>query len=237
MTTSKSPSHTGHRRRLHARIDNSGFDSFLDHEILELLLTCVIARKDTKPIAWDLLNRFGSITHVLDADETSLLDTPGVGPKTAHFLKLIHETIKRYMRARIPKQIKLTSPQNILDYCHTSLSGKKEELLEVIFLSARCTVLRSRIMAIGSITKITVEPRQIIEEALKEKASGIIIVHNHPSGNPTPSTEDITWTKQLEKAAKLFNIILWEHFIMAQGSHFSFRGNNLLDPPPQLQKR
>lgn len=237
MTTTPKPiSHTGHRQRLKARADSGGFDSFLDHEFLELLLTWAIARKDTKPIAWALLNRFGSIANVLDANEAALLDVPGVGPKTIRFLKLIRETFKRYTRGRVPRYIKLTAPQDILNYCHASLAGRKEELLEVIFLSARCTVLRTRIMAIGSIDKITIEPRQIIEEALKEKASGFIIVHNHPSGDPAPSNEDIAWTKQLEQAAKLFNIILWEHFIMARKLHFSFRGNNLLEPPPKTQK-
>jgi len=225
-------SHTGHRQRLQKRIEDNGFDTLLDHEFLELLLTCSIPRKDTKPIAWTLLHRFGSIAGALDANESALLDVPGIGPKTARHLKLVRESFKRYTRAQLSKQIKLSTLEEVLDYCNASLSGRKEEFLEIIFLSIRCTFMYTRTLSTGSISQITLEPRRIIEEVIKAKASGFILVHNHPSGDPSPSEEDIKWTKKLEASAKVFGITLWEHFIMASSGHFSFRQNNILEPPP-----
>ena len=230
MTTRTPSPHEGHRARLQQRVYETGTDSLLDHEFLELLLTYAIARKDTKPIAWALLKRFGSFSAVLDANEAALQDIPGIGPRTAQLLLLVRDSFKRYSQDHLPKRIKLKSMDDVLDYCKSSLAGKQEEFLEVIFLSVRCTIIRTRRVACGAIASITLDPRQIVELALKEKASGIILVHNHPSGDPRPSADDIAWTKELEKATKLFGITLWEHFVVSRQAHFSFRAHQLLEP-------
>lgn len=231
MQKSINPSHAGHRQRLKQRLRTVGADSLLDHEFLELLLTYAIARKDTKPLAWALLKRFGSLANVLDAGELALKDIPGIGPNTALFLQLIRSAHKRYARARIPKRVELNTPQKVLDYCQASLAGKQEEFLEVIFLSIRGTILSTRIMGTGSITQICVEPRQIVKEALKVNASALIIVHNHPSGDTTPSQEDLLWTLKTKEAAWLFGIKLFDHLIVSKDSYYSFNKSGYLTYP------
>lgn len=233
MNDSSPAPYIGHRLRLKKRLHSVGVDSFLDHEFLELLLTYVIARKDTKPIAWALLKRFGSLAAILDATPSALMEVEGVGPSTAQFLKLIRSALKRYTHAGIPKRIKLGSIQEVLDYCQASLAGKKEEFVEVIFLSVRGTILNTRIVATGSISHIFIEPRQIIEHAMHEKAASLIIVHNHPSGDPRPSPQDITWTLQTKQAAFLFNIKILDHLIIANEGYYSFNAAGFLVYPTE----
>ncbi len=235
MATPTKPLHLGHRRRLQQRLDSVGPDAFLDHEFLELLLTYAIPRKDTKPIAWALLKRFGSVAGVLDANPSALQTVDGVGSHTARFLKLVRSAFKRYTRSHVPKQIKLGSPQEVLDYCHASLAGKQEEFIEAIFLSARNTIITTRIVASGSLSAVSIEPRQLVARAMQENAAALIVVHNHPSGDPTPSPEDITWTKQLEDALLLFSIRLLDHLIVSKSTYFSFGQNELLKEPRRFQ--
>lgn len=233
MPTPTTPTHLGHRQRIQQRLRTVGIDAFLDHEFLELLLTYAIARKDTKPIAWALLKRFGSLAGVLDAEEDTLMEVAGVGPGTARFLKLVRSALKRYTRARVPKRIKIESPNDVLEYCKASLAGKQEEFVEVIFLSIRCTVLNVRVVARGSISRICIEPRQIVESALHEKAAALIIVHNHPSGDPRPSPQDIAWTVKTKEAAQLFNIKILDHLIIAKDGYYSFSAAGYLTYPEE----
>lgn len=233
MTKQTPPSHIGHRQRLKQRLHAVGVDSFLDHEFLELLLTYSIARKDTKPIAWALLKRFGSMAGVLDAPVSALTDVPGVGESTAQFLQLVRATFKRYTRARVPKRIEMKSPHDVLEYCKASLVGKQEEFVEVICLSVRCRLISARIVATGSISQIYIEPKQIVSYAMAEQASSIIIVHNHPSGDPNPSAQDIAWTLQTKEAAWLFNIKVLDHLIIAKDGYYSFKGNGYLNYPDE----
>ena len=220
--------HLGHRQRMKQRFVSNGVDSFLDHEILELLLTYAIPRKDTKPLAWQLIKRFGSLSEVLDADEISLTDVDGIGPQTAQFLKLMRGVIKKYMHADLPQHISMKNPQEVLDYCQASLAGKQEEFLEVLLLSVRFTLKSARIIATGSIDQIIIEPRQILRWALKENAAAIILVHNHPSGDPSPSPEDIQMTRQIVQAAQLLNIQVLDHLIVSKGTYYSFLAHGII---------
>lgn len=231
MPNSATPAHTGHRKRLKQRLSNVGVDSFLDHEFLELLLTYSIARKDTKPLAWALLKRFGSIAEVLDADENALMEVKGIGPATARLIMLVRNAFKRYTLAKMHKRIKIETLHDVLEYCRASLAGKHEEFVEVIFLSTRFTVISTRVVAKGSISHASVEPRQIVEYALREKASALIIVHNHPSGDPSPSPQDIEWTLKTQQAANLLNITLFDHLIIAKNGYYSFNGAGYLNIP------
>ena len=233
MTKPTTPSHIGHRQRLKQRLHTVGIDAFLDHEFLELLLTYSIARKDTKPIAWALLKRFGSIAGVLDASPEALAEVPGIGPSTAQFLQLVRASLKRYTRARIPKRIEMKSPHDVLEYCKASLAGKQEEFVEVLFLSIRHTIISTRMVAAGSISQIYIQPRQIVAYAMAEKAAAIIIVHNHPSGDPQPSAPDISWTLQTKEAAWLFNIKVLDHLIIAKNGYYSFNANGYLNYPDE----
>ncbi len=228
MKKSSTPLHFGHRHRMKQRFLSNGVDSFLDHEILELLLTYAIPRKDTKPLAWELIKHFGSLSEVLDADEMALTEINGIGPHTAQFLMLIRGIIKRYMHADLPKQIRMANPEEVLNYCQASLADKQEEFLEVLLLSIRYTLKSAKIIATGTVDKILIEPKQILRWALKENAAALILVHNHPSGNPLPSAEDIRMTEQIVEAAKLLNIQVLDHLIVSKGTYYSFLAHGII---------
>ncbi len=216
---------TGHRARLRQKLSKHSLDSFLPHEVLELLLTYAIPRKDTKPLAWALLKRFGSVCAVLDADEATLQTIPGIGPHAAQFLKLIRAVFKIYSLGKIQTPCAVRSPQQVIEYCKASLADKVQECLELIFLSVRNTVIGTKIVAEGDLKSVAITPRQIIESALKANASGIILVHNHPSGDASPSKEDITLTQQVIRACALFKIDVLDHIIVGKHSHYSLRAN------------
>ena len=228
MAKPTTPAHVGHRKRLKQRLDRVGIDSFLDHEFLELLLTYAIARKDTKPLAWALLKHFGSIAEVLDADQDALMKVDGIGPSSARLITLVRNAFKRYTLAKMHKRIKIETLHDVLEYCRASLAGKREEFVEIIFLSARFTIISTRMVAKGSISHASLEPRQVVEYALREKASALIIVHNHPSGDPSPSPQDIAWTLKTQQAANLLNIMLFDHLIIAKTGYYSFNGAGYL---------
>ncbi len=225
MSKNNTPSYVGHRQRIREKFASSGLDSFLDHETLELLLTYAVARKDTKPIAWALLKNFGSFSAVLDADPAQLAAIEGVGPHTALFLKLIRAVFKKYSMDEVKESVTIRTPQQVLEYCKASLAGKKEECLEVIYLSVRNTVMGSQIVASGLIDRVAVSPRKIVECALAAKASALILVHNHPSGDATPSREDVALTQDVIRAAALFGISVHDHIIVGKGAHYSLKAN------------
>lgn len=225
MTNKIISTREGHRQRLRQKFTTAGLEPFLDHEVLELLLTYAIARKDTKPLAWALLKKFGSLSAVLDASREQLLQIPGVGEQTVCFLQLVRATFKRYSLGQVKKEVAIRSPQQVLEYCKASLSGKKEESLELIFLSVKSTVIGTQVISSGMIDRVAVTPRKIIEGALLAKAKGIILVHNHPSGDATPSKEDIQLTKETIAAAQLFDIFVRDHIIIGAHNHYSLRLN------------
>lgn len=223
------PSFMGHRQRLRQKLSERGLEAFLPHEVLELLLTYAIARKDTKPIAWALLKRFGSLAAILDADEKELCKVAGVGPNTAQFLRLIRGVLKDYSLERIKKSPAIKSPQQVIDYCKASLADKQEECLELIYLSVRNTIIGTQIVATGLIDRVSVSARKIIECALQAKACAVILVHNHPSGDATPSKEDIALTQDVIRAAALFNIRIQDHIIVGKGrTHYSLRTHDYI---------
>lgn len=225
MPNTRKHSYIGHRERIREKFASSGLDSFLDHEALELLLTYAIARRDTKPLAWALLKRFGSISGVLDATPEELAQVEGIGKNTALFLKLIRGMFKKYMFDEVKERVTIRTPKNVIEYCQASLAGKKEECLEVIYLSVRNTIISTEIIASGLIDRVAVTPRKIVECALLAKASAIILVHNHPSGDASPSQDDITLTREVIRAADLFGISVHDHIIVGKGSHYSLKAN------------
>ena len=223
------PSFIGHRYRLRQKLAKQGLDGFLPHEILELLLTYAIARKDTKPLAWALLKKFGSLTAVLDADEKQLCEVEGIGPNTAQFLRLLHEVVKSYSLTQVQEAPLLSSLQQVLAYCKASLSNRRVECLEVLCLSMRNTLINTQILATGSLGTVMIAPRQVIECALKSNAKSVILVHNHPSGDAHPSQEDIALTHTIIQAAYYFDIKIADHIIIGKGgSYFSFRAEGII---------
>jgi len=223
------PSFLGHRERLRQKLKERGLKAFLPHEVLELLLTYAIPRKDTKPIAWALLKKFGSLNGVLDAEPETLCEVEGMGPGAVLFLQLVRGIVKDYSLGHLKKSCVIKSPQQVIDYCKASLANKPEECLELIYLSVRNTVIGTEIVATGLIDRVSVSARKIVECALQAKACAVILVHNHPSGDATPSREDIQLTQETIRAATLFNIRIHDHIIIGKGgTHYSLRTHDHL---------
>lgn len=225
MSANSKPSYLGHRGRLREKFASGGLEHFLDHEALELLLTYCIARRDTKPAAWALMKRFGGLSGVLDASVEELCSVKGVGEQSALFLKLIRAVFKKYSLEEVKEKITVRTPEQVLEYCNASLSGRSDECLELIYLTVRNTVIGTEIVASGGLDRVSVSPRQIVERALAAKAAAVILVHNHPSGDPTPSMEDIVLTKDIARAAALLGIAVHDHIIIGKGTHYSLKAN------------
>ncbi len=225
MPAKQKPSYVGHRERIREKFASGGLEHFLDHETLELLLTYCIARRDTKPAAWALLKRFGNLSGVLDAPAEELCAVPGVGKQSALFLKLIRAAFKKYSLEEIQKKVTVRTPEQVLAYCNASLAGRTDECLELIYLSVRNTVVGTEIVSSGTLDRVSVSPRKIVERALAANAAAVILVHNHPSGDPTPSMEDVVHTKEVARAAALLGIAVHDHIIVGRGAHYSLKAN------------
>ncbi|MDR1123452.1 MAG: DNA repair protein RadC [Elusimicrobiota bacterium] len=221
--------HDGHRSRLRERFASSGLDSFMDHEVLELLLTYTIARKDTKPAAWALIKRFGSLRGVLDAKAEELGEIAGLGAQSAVFLNLLRALMRRYSLEQTKENKKIESLADIIDFCRASLHGSAEEIFEVIFLTARNDFIGAERIASGSLQSAEVSPRKIIERALSRRAAALIFVHNHPSGEPAPSPQDIKLTETLSRVAAPLGIIVLDHIIVGKDRFFSIKANSLIE--------
>ena len=224
MPTDK-PSYLGHRERIRAKFAANGLEPLADHEVLELLLTYAIARRDTKPLAWALIKQFGSLGEVLDADPSALAGIKGVGKGTASFLKLVRALFTRYSLEELRQTATIRSPEQVVQYCKASLAARSEECLELIYLSVRNTVIRTETVAVGLIDRVSISPRKIVERALVAKASAVILVHNHPSGDATPSLEDILLTQEVVGAARLLGINIYDHIIVGKQAHYSLKAN------------
>lgn len=228
MTNTEKPVHTGHRERIRRKFALNGLDTFLDHEILELLLTYALPRKDTKPLAWALLKKFGSLGAVLEAPEADLVEIKGIGPRAAQLFTLVRALFTRYAREQIKTPANMASLDKVLDYCKISLQHKGEEMLEILFLSVRNTLIGTQVIASGLIDRVVISPRKVVECALHAKAAAIILVHNHPSGDASPSREDVQLTREIINAAELFHIAVHDHIIIGKNNYFSFCANGLL---------
>lgn len=220
------PSYLGHHGRLMKSFLSSP-ESLGDHEVLELLLTYII-RKDTKPQAWEMIRQFKSFSRALDARPDRLREIKGIGKKSSFFFSVIREAMRRYFLEPVKTGDVLKSPGDVARYCKASLEGEEDEKFEVLYLSARNTVIAAERLFTGTIDRTAVYPRTIIDRALKNRAAGLIFVHNHPSGEVSPSQEDEKLTRELSETAKLVGITVHDHVIVGKGGHFSFRANGML---------
>ena len=225
MGTQEKPSYMGHRQRMREKFATGGLEHFLDHETLELLLTYCIARRDTKPLAWALIKRFGNLSAVLDAPVEELCAVPGMGEHSAQFLKLIRAVFKKYSLEEVQEKQTIRTPEEVVAYCNASLAGQSDECVELIYLSVRNTVIGTEIISSGTLDRVSISPRKIVERALAAKAAAIILVHNHPSGDPTPSMDDIVMTKEVARAAALLGISVHDHIIVGRGKHYSLKAH------------
>lgn len=218
----------GHRARLRDRWHRAGSKGFADHELLELLLTYVFRRTDTKPLAKRLLERFHGLKGVLDATPAQIQEVAGAGPRAAEFVSLLRGAMERYFETDVRRTDLLNTPEAVVAYCRAALEGLPHEVFDVIYLTAKNRVLSRERLAEGTIDQATVYPRKVVTRALAANAAGLVFVHNHPSGDPEPSPDDRRLTQRLRDAAQLVGIPVLDHIIVGNGRHVSFREKGLL---------
>lgn len=219
---------SGHRKRLQQRFQKAGRGALADYELLELLLTHVIPRKDTKSIAKALLHEFVTFVGVLHQPDRRLMDVKGVGPNTASFLKVIHACLTRCMETEVENHPSISGPEDIFAFIRMHLGMKTSECVYALYLDdARRLVHHAEILS-GTIDRVPLYPREILKPGLIHNATGLILVHNHPQGLPVPSEHDLNMTKKLEDVAAPLGIKLLDHLIVARHQAYSIKTGKLL---------
>lgn len=219
---------TGHRLRLRQRFRQLGSDALPDYELLELLLFSSMPRRDTKPVAKALLRRFGSFGGVLGAPEARLCEVKGVGPQTAAALKVTAAAAARMLKGEIEHRPLLTAWRQVIDYCRLTIGYEPREQFRVLFLDKKNVLIADEQLSKGTVDHTPVYPREVVARALELSASAIILVHNHPSGDPSPSHSDIEMTRSIIDVATSMGITVHDHVIIGHGRHASFKSLGLL---------
>jgi len=217
-----------HRARLRERFMTGGAAALPDYEMLELVLFRAIPRQDVKPLARRLIDAFGDFSGVLTAPAPRLLAVPGVGPAVLCELKLVEAAAHRLARARVMHRPVIGGWDAVLDYCHTVMAHRETEQFRVLFLDRRNVLIADEEQASGTVDHVPVYPREVVKRALELNASALILVHNHPSGDPTPSGADIAMTRQVEQAAQALGIALHDHLVIGRSRELSFRAAGLV---------
>jgi DNA repair protein RadC len=218
----------GHRDRLKKKFSESGLDAFHDYEVIELLLSYAIPRRDVKPLAKKLLGRFGSLKGVMDATQQELESLTGIGRHTAVLFKLAKGLGTMYLMEKAREKPQVNCTRDLLDYCRSKMGGLKDEQFHVIYLDAQNKIIDTETIQEGIVNQAVVYPRKVLENALTQKASAIILVHNHPSGHVKPSDADIRLTKTIQDTAKILDILVHDHLIIGENRFFSFREEGLM---------
>lgn len=219
---------SGHRARLRKRLLDGGAEALADHEILEYLLATAIPRRDTKPLARSLLARFGNLAGVFNADSAALSQHPGMGETSAAAIRIVALAARRFARTEATQRPVLASWKALLDYLAIDMAHLSVERVRVLFLDSKNRLLRDEHLADGSIDEAAIHPREVIRRALDLGAASLILVHNHPSGNPEPSKADIAITRKISDAAHLLGITLHDHVVIGREGHVSFRARGLI---------
>jgi len=217
-----------HRKRLRERLMIGGPEAMPDYELLELVLFRAIPRRDVKPLARALLDTFGDFNRVVSARVEQLLKVDGVGDAVICELKILEASAHRLMRSKVMKRHVISSWDQVLDYCHTTMAHRETEQFRILFLDLKNILIADEEQARGTVDHVPVYPREVVKRALELNASAILLVHNHPSGDPTPSETDIAMTGQIDDAARTLGITLHDHLIIGKSCEFSFRSAGYL---------
>ncbi len=229
LTPGKQPSYIrDHRKRLRERFLLGGAQAMPDYELLELVLFRAIPRRDVKPLVHQLLKQFGDFNSVVSAPADQLSMVPGVGAAVITELKVVEAAAHRLSRSRIMQRQVISSWEALLDYCHTTMAHREIEQFRVFFLDRKNVLVADEEQARGTVDHVPVYPREVVKRALQLNASALILVHNHPSGDPTPSEADIGMTNQIQAAAKTMGITLHDHLIIGKSCEISFRTQGFL---------
>ncbi|HZQ00550.1 MAG TPA: DNA repair protein RadC [Reyranella sp.] len=221
------PHYHGHRARVRERVLKAGIDSLPDYELLELLLFYAIERIDTKPLAKRLLERFGTLGDVFAAEPAQLREFD-IDQRTLVLFRALRESGRRLAERKVKDMPVLTNWQQLIDYCHTALAHEKTEQFRILFLDRKNVLIADEVQQRGTIDHTPVYPREVVKRALALNAAALILVHNHPSGDPKPSREDIEMTREIKKAAEALGIAIHDHLVIGRKGHASFRSLGLL---------
>ena len=222
------PHHLGHRERLRQRFRQGGAEALPDYELLELVLFRAIPRLDVKPLAKALIARFGSFAEAISASPERLKEVPGIGEAVVTEIKLIHAASLRLAKGEIRPRTLLTSWTAVLDYCHAAMAFAEREQFRILFLDKKNGLIADEVQGVGTVDHTPVYPREVIKRALELAASAIILVHNHPSGDPTPSSADVDMTRRLIEAGDKLAIKVHDHIIIGRNGHASFKSLKLI---------
>ena len=223
-----SPHYHGHRERLRTRFRDAGSEAVTDYELLELLLFRALPRRDVKPLAKALLDKFGSFAEVIAAPPTRLAEVKGLGDSAITEFKLVFAAASRLARGQVTKRPMLSSWSTVLDYCRTAMAFADKEQFRVLFLDKRNQLIADEVQQVGTVDHTPVYPREVVKRALELSATAIILVHNHPSGDPTPSRADIQMTQAIVEVAHSLGISVHDHIIVGKEGHASFKGLKLI---------
>ncbi len=222
------PHFHGHRQRLKQRFMEGGDEGMPDYELLELVLFRIFPRKDTKGLAKDLLTRFDSFPGVLHASPEALAEVRGIGPAAITELKIIRAAALRLLRQDVLNKSVLGSWNAVIDYCYATMAHEKREQFRILFLDKKNRLIADEVQQTGTVDHTPVYIREIMKRALELAATALILVHNHPSGDPTPSRADIEMTNAIISTAQGLNIVIHDHIIIGREGHCSFRGEGLI---------
>jgi DNA repair protein RadC len=220
--------HHGHRDRLRDRLLEGGTDALPDYELLEFLLYSAQARRDTKPIAKALIERFGDLASVLGADREALKSVPGMGDASVATLLAVRAAAARFLKGELRQRAVISSWQALIDYCNAQTGFAEIEAFHLLFLDRKNALIRDERQQRGTVDHTPVYPREVVKRALELNASALIMVHNHPSGDPTPSKADIEMTRAVAKALATVGIALHDHVVLGRGRHASFKSLGLI---------
>jgi DNA repair protein RadC len=226
--TARAPHYHDHRKRLRERFLAAGSAGLHDHEMLELLLFRAIPRRDVKPLAKALLERFGDFNGVISAPVPRLAEVPGAGEAVVCELKIVEAAAHRLARARVMGRHALSSWSALMDYCKTAMAHRDTEQFRILFLDRKNVLVADEEQARGTVDHVPVYPREVVKRALELNASALILVHNHPSGDPAPSRADVEMTRRIEAAAKSVGLVIHDHVVIGKAEDASFRALGLL---------
>src|SRR5689334_12027141 len=226
--TEKAPHYHGHRARLRQRFLEAGSEAVSDYELLELILFRAIPQRDVKPLAKNLIDRFGSFAEAISAPIERLREVKGLGESAIGELKVVQAAASQFARGQTKKRTVLSSWSNVLNYCRTAMAFADKEQFRILFLDKRNQLIADELQQTGTIDHTPVYPREVIKRALELSATAIILVHNHPSGDPTPSSADIVMTEAIIDIAGPLGISVHDHLIVGKNGHASMKGMRLI---------
>ena len=218
----------GHRERLRARLREAGAGALADYELLELILFRAIPRIDVKPLAKTLIARFGSFADAIAAEPRRLAEVEGMRAGAITEFKIVEAAAQRFAKGAVKKRLPMGSWSEVVDYCRTSMAFEKREIFRILFLDKKNGLIADEVQGSGTVDHTPVYPREVIRRALELSATAIVLVHNHPSGDPSPSTQDVKMTLEIMAVAKPLGVTVHDHIIVGRDGHASLRGMGLI---------